>query len=1082
MNPIRLAIDRPIAVIAAVLMVVMFGYVALQSIPIQLTPDVERPVIQVSTNWPGAAPAEVEREIVNRQEDALKGLDGLEEMVSTSSDGRGEIDLTFGVDTDMDRALLLVANRLDRVSDYPAEADEPTLETGPSEGSGIAWFTLTRQPGNDRPIHTYGEFMEDIVKERLERVPGVAQVNVFGGTDREMRVVIDSERMARYGLTVGEVVAALRAANVAASAGDVDEGKRRYVVRTDGEFTTLDQVRAVLLRSRVDPATGAVGRVTVGDIATVEFGYKDPGARIRFLGEPALAMNVQRETGANVIEVMDEIKAAVAELSGAEIPAQRLELRQVYDETIYIDSAIALVRQNIVVGGALAAMMLLLFLRSGRATLVVSLAIPISVIGSFVAMAALGRSINVVSLAGIAFAIGMVVDAAIVVLENIYRLRQNGVPAKEAAYRGASQVWGAVLVSALTTVMVFIPILVMKLEVGQLFRDIAVAISVSVMLSLLVAVTVIPGLAAKLLGQDKSTDSATRVRLPVVDAAAGAFIRGLQGFTRRIVRSKVLALGVVGAVTGAAVVVTLLFLPKLEYLPDGNRNFIFGVVLPPPGYNLDTSSTIAQNLENAVRPLWISEQPEDAPPRPADAPPLIENFFFVATQTNSFVGASVIEEQAARAGEVIPALRGPVFAEPGTFGFMRQASLFGSGIGGSRSIEVDVSGADLATVLGVALQATGRITQVMPREEGHQFRPIPGLELGAPEVRVIPDPLRLADSGVSASELGAAVDAFNDGLRVEEITVDGKRIDLTLTGPEDRISSTQGIGDIPVVTANGTIVPVESLARVEVTAGPTEIRHKERVRTVTLEVVPAPGLPLESAMDLVRDRVMAPMTDEGLPPGVTMRLSGTADQLTETWNEMVLDLLMALVIVYLVMAVLFESFWYPLIIMISVPLAAAGGVAGLALLNVFVAQSLDMLTLLGFVILVGIVVNNAILLVHQSLYLFREGGVSTEQAIVEATRNRVRPIFMSTLTSIFGMLPLVVFPGAGSELYRGLGSVVLGGLSLSAILTLIVIPPLLTVFMALIEGGTERAASAGATGAPPAPGAGGKEAEPAAAE
>jgi HAE1 family hydrophobic/amphiphilic exporter-1 len=317
---------------------------------------------------------------------------------------------------------------------------------------------------------------------------------------------------------------------------------------------------------------------------------------------------------------------------------------------------------------------------------------------------------------------------------------------------------------------------------------------------------------------------------------------------------------------------------------------------------------------------------------------------------------------------------------------------------------------------------------------------------------VIPDRLRLADAGVSATELGTAVDTFNDGLRVAEITVDGERIDLTLAGPSGRISQTQGIGAIPVVTASGTIVPVDSLATVDVTAGPTEIRHLERVRTVTLEVVPAPGIPLEEAMDLVNAEVIAPLEEQGLPPGVRLGLSGTADQLTETWNAMVLDLLMALVIVYLVMAVLFESFWYPLIIMVAVPLAAAGGVGGLAVLNVFIDQPLDMLTLLGFVILVGIVVNNAILLVHQSLYIYRGGGRTPEQAIVEATRNRVRPIFMSTLTSIIGMLPLVVFPGAGSELYRGLGSVVLGGLSLSAVLTLIVIPSLMTVFMAAIEG------------------------------
>ena len=1063
MNLIKGSIERPIAVIAVVLMVVMFGYVALQSIPIQLAPDVNRPVIQVSTNWPGAAPAEVEREIVNRQEEVLKGLDGLEEMVSSSANGRSEITLTFDINTNMDRALLLVANRLDRVTGYPEEADEPTIDTADANDNAIAWFSLTRLPGNDTPMHAYGDFARDVVEERLERVPGVAGSSVFGGSEREMQLVIDPERMARYGLTVPEVVQALRVANVSLSAGDIDEGKRRYVVRTEGDFSNLDRVSSVLIRSQVDAVTGATARVTIDDIGEVRFAYKEPNAMIRRLGQGAIAVNARRETGANVIEVMEGIREAVAELNAGAVPDVGLQFEQLYDETIYINSSIDLVHQNIIIGGVLAASILMLFLRSWRATLIVSLAIPVSVIGSFVAMAALGRSINVISLAGLAFAVGMVVDAAIVVLENIFRLRQTGMPARQAAYEGAKQVWGAVLVSALTTVMVFIPILTMQLEVGQLFRDIAVAISVSVLLSLLVAVTLIPALSARLLNRPGVGDPSRAVKLPVVDWGGKAFLHGVIRFTHMVVRSRTTAIGIVVLVAVASTVGAARFLPKLEYLPDGNRNFVFGVILPPPGYNLATSTEIAHTVEGAVRPLWASETGPEAEP---GEPPKIENFFFVALRDRTFVGANAVEED--RAAELIPVLQGPVFQEPGTFGFINQASLFGRGIGGSRSIELDISGADLETVLEVALQATAMITEALPEDAGNQFRPLPGLELGAPEVRVIPNPMALADNGVTATALAATIDAFNDGLRVDEVTVDGKRIDFTLRGPELELGRTQGIADIPVVTANGTIVPARSLADVLVTSGPTEIRHRERVRTVTLEVRPADGLALEEALTIMEDEVVAPLQSQGLPPGVTLNVTGTADQLEETWNAMVLDLVMALIIVYLVMAILFESFWYPLIILISVPLAAAGGVGGLALLNQFTHQPLDMLTLLGFVILIGIVVNNAILLVHQSLHHYRVDGMQPEAAIIQATRHRVRPIFMSTLTSVFGMMPLVLFPGAGSELYRGLGSVVLGGLSLSALLTLIVIPPLLTVFMGVIEG-----ARRGAPGA---------AAEPAAAE
>ena len=1045
MDLIRLAIDRPIAVMAAVLMIVMFGMVALQTIPIQLTPDVRKPVISIQTIWPGAAPAEIEREVTNRQEEVLRGLEGLDEMTSRSQDGRSRITLEFNVQQNMDKALLLVANRLDRVNGYPEEADEPTIRTSSTEDNPITWIVLRRKDGNERDVHSYGDLIEDVIQDRLERVSGVSRVNVYGGSERQMEVVVHPDRMAQYGLTVTSVVGALRAANASVSAGDIDEGKRRYVIRTEGEFTSLDDVRKVVLRSIEDAATGRIARVTVGDIAEVRFDYKDPTAQIRFLGKPVLAINAVRDTGANVIEVMNGIYKALDELNTDFLPDQDLFLTQVYDETVYIKSSIDLVQQNIFVGGTLAALMLLLFLRSGSATLVVSLAIPVSVIGAFVAMAALGRSLNVISLAGIAFAVGMVVDAAIVVLENIYRLREQGMPRAEAAYEGAKQVWGAVLVSALTTVMVFIPILVMRLEVGQLFRDIAVALSVAVLLSLVVAITVIPALANRLLG-DPSRTSRVRFRVPGVDQLASLFVAGVMEFTRRVSGNRSLAFLVVIVFCGAGAAFTYFFLPKLEYLPDGNRNLIFGVIVPPPGYNLHTTADIAGDIEDQIRPLWPSETGVE--PEPGQ-PPRMQRFFFVATRGSTFLGAAA--EDPTRVKELIPVLKKASFREPGTFGLISQRSLFGRGLGGSRSIEFNISGPDLEAILGTALKAVGLLNEVMPFSGGTQMRPKPGLELGAPEVRIIPHRIKLADNGVTARELGETMDAFNDGLRVAKITVDGKRIDLTLRGPQRNVVATQGINDLPVVTSSGTIVPASSLADIQVTSGPTEIRHLERARTVTLEIRPPENVPLEVALDTLQAGVIDKLRADGLPPGIRLTLSGTADKLTQTWNAMVLELIIAIVIVYLVMAVLFESFVYPLIIMLSVPLATAGGIGGLVLINLYTFQPLDMLTLLGFVILIGIVVNNAILLVHQTLFHIRTNGMEAQDAILEATRNRIRPIFMSTLTSVFGMLPLVLFPGAGSELYRGLGSVVVGGLSLSAVLTLAIIPPLLALVTGVLR-------------------------------
>jgi HAE1 family hydrophobic/amphiphilic exporter-1 len=598
--------------------------------------------------------------------------------------------------------------------------------------------------------------------------------------------------------------------------------------------------------------------------------------------------------------------------------------------------------------------------------------------------------------------------------------------------------------------MVFIPILVMKLEVGQLFRDIAVAISVSVLLSLVVSITVIPALSNRVFGGKREADGSEPLRrlpLPGIDQAARGIVLLIMAFIRGIVRNRFLSFVVVAAVTAAAATGAWRYLPKLEYLPEGNRNLVFGIIIPPPGYNLATTSGIAQDIETAIRPHWASVSgPESAP----GEPPKIERFFFVARRSTTFLGAVSVDPQ--RAGELIPVLRKAVFREPGTFGFISQPSIFGRGIGGGRKIQLDISGQDLEQILDVAARAAGKVVQHLPMSQGHQFRPNPGLELGAPEVRIIPNRLRLADNGVTARELAETVDAFNDGLRVAEVTVGSKRLDLVLRGPEQTVTETQGIAALPVVTSSGRIVPTGSLADVIITSGPTEIRHRERFRTVTLEIRPAAGVPLETALDTLRDQVIEPLRAEGLPAGIKIGLSGTADKLTQTWRAMQWQLALSVAIVYLVMAILFESFVYPLIILLSVPLAAAGGVAGLVALNHYQFQPLDMLTLLGFVILIGIVVNNAILLVHQTLYHLREDGMATVDAILEATRNRIRPIFMSTLTSVVGMLPLVVSPGAGSELYRGLGSVVVGGLALSALLTLLIVPPMLAMLIGPIEG------------------------------
>ncbi len=1039
MNIIKASLERPIAIVSVIIMTIILGIVALDRIPIQIAPDVNKPIISVTTYWFGASPYEMEREIVNRQEESLQGLEGVKKVTASTREGRSIIELEFDLTMDMDRALMLVSNRLNQIDDYPEDAGEPTLDTSGLDDNAIAWFILTKTPGNDTNIAAYGDIVEDIIQDKIERVPGVARTNAYGSSETELRITINPEKMAYYGLTVPKVINIIRQANSSISAGDVKEGKREYIVRAEGEIQSEKQVEEIVLISEQD-LNGRFGRVTVNDIANVEFTYKEPRAIIRYLGSQSIAINAIRQSGANVIDVMDGIRETLNELNNNVLPELGLKMEQVYDETIYIDSAVDLVQQNIWLGGILAIIILLIFLRSWQSTVVIAVSIPISVVAAFVAMSLLGKTINVISLAGIAFAVGMVVDAAIVVLENIFRLKEKGVDVKKAALEGTSQVWQAVMVSSLTTVLVFVPILIMQLEAGQLLQDIAVAISVAVLMSLLVSVTILPALTSWILSRNRNNN---RFSLPILDNLGNIISSKIIDYVNFILKSKKYSLYLVSSLILFAMSVSYLLLPKLEYLPEGNRNLIFGVMMPPPGYNLETLTNIAESVENKVKPLWSVESGEESI---SGEPPKIKNFFFVAIAGGrTLFGASAVEET--RVKELIPVMTKSLYGEPATYGFFSQPGLFVRGYGGGRSIDLDIIGSDLNTITNTAQKAAGLVMKEFPRSAGNQMRPKPGLILGAPEIQIVPSRIKLADNNVTAAELSAGIDAFNSGIRVDEITVDSKRMDLTLMGIENSISETQGIENIPIVTTNGKIIPVSSLSNIVYTTGPTQIRHIEGERAVTLQIKPADNIALEEAITAVEEKVIQPLKKEGLPPDVKLDISGTADELTTTWKAMAINLLVSIMIVYLLMTILFESFKYPFIIMLSVPPAAAGGVIGLSLLNLTTFQPLDMLTMLGFVILSGIVVNNAILLVHRTLQTIKNNNLNVNDAILDATNSRIRPIFMSTLTSVFGMFPLVLFPGAGSELYKGLGSVILGGLSLSAVLTLLIVPPMLKLFL-----------------------------------
>ena len=988
----------------------------------------------MTTAWPGAAPQEIEQEIVQRQEDELKSIEGLVKMTSESSDSRGVVRLEFNVGVDLDGTLLRVSNKLNQVTGYPADAERPGLSTGGGGASGaITWLILDAVPGADLDVETYRDFAEQVVKTAIERVPGVSESNVYGGFERELQVIVDPGALAARQISVSDLMGALRRENVNISAGAFDEGKRRYTVRTVGQYKDPSDLEAVAVRSRDGD------RILIGDIARVHLGFKRARATVRVKGREAIAINATRETGANVLEVMEGIRQTLRQLNVGILARERLTLTQVYDETEYITSAIGLVRNNIVVGGLLATVVLLLFLRSASSVLIIATAIPISIIGTFLTMTLLGRNINVISLAGMSFAVGMVVDNAIVALENVFRHRQMGKSRFQAASQGIAEVWGALLASTLTTVAIFLPIVFVEDVAGQLFRDIAIAVASSVTLSLVVSITVIPMMSRHLLRVREDTDAQER-KVSRLDLIGEQIRTWIAETIYRMSGSTAVRLMVAVVLIGSSVLVTWTLLPKAEYLPTGNRNLIFCILLPPPGYNLDELISVGQEIEEILRPRWEAEP--GSPEAEALQNLLIERIFYVAFGRTAFMGVIAREPESVR--DLIPVIQQPLFGIPGMSAIVTQSSLF-RGVGGGRSIDLEISGPDLERLVALGGQIFGQVIAVV---EGAQTRPIPSLDLGNPEVRIVPDRIRAADLGLSAQDIGIAINALIDGALVDGFQFEGEEIDLTLRGSDDWIR-TEEIGELTIFTPRGRSIPLSAVADVEVTSGPEQINHVERDRAITLRIIPPESMALESALGKIRAEIIEPLRNSGqIAPPYELNLSGTADDLRRTRQALQWNLLLALVITYLLMAALFESFLYPFVIMLSVPPAAAGGILGLVAVNLLIGyQTFDILTMLGFVILIGVVVNNAILIVHQTLNILRTTDLDPKNAIRTAVASRVRPIFMSVVTSVFGMCPLVLFPGAGSELYRGLGSVVIGGLLVSTVFTLFLVPTFLSLAM-----------------------------------
>ena len=998
--------DNPIAVIVAILLVSVFGLLSLQQLPIQLTPEVEEPGITITTIWRGASPNEIESEIIEPQEDSLRGLPGMRELSATAQEGRAELSLNFSVDMDMRRALIEVISRLNQVSDYPVDAENPVISSLGADASAIAWFIIKPLPGNDRPISSYQEFLEEVVQSRFEQVRGVARSNVYGGTPTELRITFDPYRLADLDLRL-PVINRFIGASENVSAGFQDIGKREYNLRYIGEYDA-EQLGSMILDWRDSKP------VYLRDVAEVEVRTRDREGFVITKGSSAIAINAERETGVNVLEVMNGLRQAKDELEQGVLKRAGLGIEQVYDETVYIDRSIEMLSSNLILGVILAIITLFFFLHSIRPTLLIALTIPCCLLGSFLFMYLFGRTLNVISLAGLALSVGMVLDASLISLENIIRLRAGSMSAQEAANRGVRQVWGALLASTVTTIALFLPVLYLRDEAGQLFADLAMAIVAAISLSLLVAVTVIPALSKKVLSGVNLRDPYA----PVWEFGTRIVMILTDGMWRRIFW--------IAFLITVPLILAWQFKPQADYLPTGNRNLVFAYILPPPGASTD-------NLEQEMGEHIISQL---QPYLDGDREPQIKHYFFVSFAARGvFLGArAVADEQAA---ELVPVVNAAVQGIPDTLAFARQTSLF-QGIDGGRTIDMNIQGRDLEKVLQASLYAYLSISEKFP---GSKIRPRPGLELAQPELRLIPDERRIAEAGWTRSVMAQILRTLGDGLYVGDYFDGEKSIDIIVRAIPWK--TVEELKAIPIVTPESGVLPLTELVNVESTVGPNEIRRIDRRRTVTLEINPPEDMSLENALQRLKSEI-SPAVLTRLGEDGEVRYAGVADKLSTTLQSMTQTFVLALIILYLLLSALFRSFLQSLLIMLSLPLATVGGVLALHALNYVTAQNMDLLTMIGFVILLGIVVNNAILLVHYTRQEERNGSLR-RQAVNNAVRQRFRPIILSTLTSISGMLPLLVMSGAGTELYRGLAAVIIGGMAVSTLFTLILLPSLLRI-------------------------------------
>jgi len=1023
-----MSIKRPVFASVMSFTILLFGVVAFLRLPVREYPDIDPPIISVTTLYRGASPAVVETEITNVLEEQFATLEGVKTMTSSSREQGSVITIEFELNRNVDEAANDVRDRVSRVrSTLPREIDDPVISKVDVNAQPIVWLALSSDRHSGLELT---DVADRILKERLQRLPGVGSVIIAGERRYAMRVWLDPLRMASHDLTAQDVEAAIRRENTEIPGGRVEGAEREFSVRTRGELTTPEEFGAIIVAQSKNDI------VRLRDVAEVSLGAADERTAVRYNGQTAVGLGVVKQSKASTVDVAADVSKALGDLSGLLPAGMKLDIA--FDSSTFINSSIDEVKETLIIAMCLVILVVLAFLKSLRATAIPTLAIPISIIGALAAAYFAGFTLNILTLLALVLAIGLVVDDAIVVLENVYRHMEMGKSRLQAALDGSKEIGFAVLATTITLVAVFVPLAFLTGSVGRLFNEFGISLAVAILLSGFVALTLTPMLCSRMLKPLHGTSSSWATRS--FDAFFEWLNRIYDRTLRFAMRWKWLTIG--GAVAAVVLSVVLFRLLPSELVPIEDRGVAFGIVIAPEGATLDYTDKYMREVESRLLPLPERRSLFSATGLGFGGPGRVTNGFV-------FLGLAPRSERRRSQQEIVQALFPRLISIPGVLAFVINPPSLGGSFSSS-PVEYVLQGEtyeELNQAVGTVMGEASKL--------GYMINLDTDLRLNKPQLDLTIDRERAAGLGVSVTDIGLTLETFLGGRIVTNFKRGTKQYDCILQMKPSSRSAPDDIREI-YLRGKGGLVQLANVVRVEETLAPKELNHYNRVRSATITANLVPGVSLGQALDDL-DRISA----EKLPSGMKRDYAGQSLEFKSSTSSLYFMFLLAIIFIYLVLAAQFESFIHPLTILLSVPLAVFGALLALLIFG----QSLNIYSQIGLIMLIGLVTKNAILIVEFSNQL-RGQGKSATDAVIEAATIRLRPILMTSLATIFGVLPIAIGLGAGAESRRPLGLAVVGGMLFSTFLTLVLVPVLYAILSRFVRVSTDEEHEVAAEGRP----------------